>query len=249
MYNIVDVGENHCGDRLITIEIPLGTNLYKHEPDYLPLFAGWSHPSGSTVTSDDIQAIRPARLQEGESVRVYLTRLKEYRDKLANLDQWFLTLRSRNQDEDQVILGQMKALNDLPFGTFLKVTGYSNFEHFPPTPGDKIREHDLSFSEAKVITELLKKLSDNPEQKGPGAIRYQAPGRAPLGALGDLIPPELKGMGFRIQTWNYAFIEVAWDGTAHWIRATFCDEEQECMDLVNPLFFPVWDDAKRSTGQ
>lgn len=242
---IVTEGENHCGDRLITIEIPRDSNLYKYEPEYLPLFAGYSWPSGGTVQAGDLHAIRPDRLKQGESIKDYLFRLKEYSQKLAILDQWFLTMRSRTPEEDRTILGQVAMLNGMEFDHFQSVILRGTFDYFPET-GDSIGESDMTFSESKQIKAILKSLTDDPTQMGPGALMEQHPGKAGTGLkLGQVMPKELDGFGITINTWNYATVRAAWvNGQFIWHETIFSDEEQEPLSLANPIFFAQLDDAK-----
>ena len=115
-------GDSIHGDRLITVEITPGSNLFKEDDLILPLFNGWSRATGDVLNADQRPFFRVARHQKNESAKDYVSRLNEVAVKISKLNQWHLTMRSRTTDEDDVIMDQILWLNNLPSHEYSNLT-------------------------------------------------------------------------------------------------------------------------------
>lgn len=222
---IVGTGVNTLGVRLITIEVPPTSKLFKLDDDCgLPLLVGRYKVSGDTFQQEDRFFIQPKKGPD-EQISDFIKRLEDHRLKMNQLNQWFLTTRSRDRKEDKILLDQLSFLDALPEVELDRVLQLSTFEYFPPI------NPDLSGQQA--ILNIIQNLTQDPLQMGPDALRLQIPGNSPGKTLSKLTPLYLDGMGFQIQTWNYNYVEVAFLGCEFkWMAAQYTE--------IDGDGFPEW---------
>jgi hypothetical protein len=238
---IVEEGTNLQDRRLITVVVSPDTNLFKADEDRLPLFAGWSNPSGDTLLQYESQYIRPR--QNGEDGKAFIKRLQEYATKIRDLNQWYMTLLSRDEEEDVIVLDQMEMLNALTPERFAYVCdNFGLFEYFPPG----------YVSTVDNVATIVKSFSVDPEQRGSSALHRQPlRGVRSIDPLGIEIPVELNGFGITIQTWDYATVRVAYfNGHFYFYESLFSDAREDGTSNINEFQNPFFmDDWTRLTRQ
>jgi hypothetical protein len=212
---IVEKTTNSLGQRLITFEIPQGTNLFKAEPSILPLFNGWAGCLGDTLLRSVQKELGLARKAE-ESSSSYFQRLQK--DYLWNLNKWFLTVRSRNWEEDSQIALQMDFLNSMDKGAFLELCQNAH-PKFPKMP---------HLNQLTLISRILKRVERDPFQAQEDAILLHY---SPLDGFGVIVDIGDISISLGYKSRQYL-----------WFHAFYDDEL-----MINDKFYESWEKLTRNT--
>ena len=225
---LYEVGKTLMGGRVLGIDVSKGSNLFKVSEEDLPLFNGYRTVSAATLPFYERKKHFPKQSSFGNT-RDYLEKLKEVSEMLRSIDMWDLSIRSNDEAEDEVIIGQLRWLNRLSPEEFIRITRLNNLPLMLPNTGGMSCVDFETFKREVEEDPTLMKLK-------PRVCPGEDLGFWDLSkSIGEQFPPELSGFGVKVNLWSGDYIYVGYKhGKFLWHSASVSDGSDMQEDFFAP---------------